>query len=103
MTDKDFNDLLRVVSRLSDVIVETQERQLKMIDVIGSFREALDQTAKALTSHKEYVEKLFQMTHRIASSSSDPTLADDLNRIATGVANPVKPAEEEVPPKELLN
>jgi hypothetical protein len=103
MTDKDINAILKVLSNLSDEIIETQKRQLKMIDVIGSIRGALDQTGKALTSHKEYMEKLFQMTHRIASGSSDPTLADDLNRIATGVANPVKPAEEEVPPKELLN
>ena len=103
MTDQDINAILKVVSSLSDEIIETQKRQLKMIEVIGSIRGALDQTAKSFTSHKEYLERLFKIVHRIASSSSDPTLADDLNRIATGVADTVKPAEEEVPPKELLN
>jgi ABC-type transporter Mla subunit MlaD len=103
MTDQDINAILKVVSNLSDAIIETQERQQKIIDALSSHNAMFKQIGAALINHKEYMETSAKMIQRIVLSLSDPTLADDLDRITKTAVGSVKPAEEEVPPKELLN
>ena len=82
------------------------------IKEILTLRSQIEIITKVLHTHKEWMDKntvvrtadtkaLVGLIARVARSSSDPTLADDLNKMLDAAANPQKPAEEVIP--ELLN